>query len=73
MKHALFMTKEEALAHVPTVQAAVDAANLPGPKVLIQTPIFIEWLNRWAVAIPVECEEQGEIVEAVERPVEREE
>ena len=69
MKHALFMTKEEAESYVPTVQAAVDAAAIPGPRVII-LPVYIDWLGKWAVALPVECEEQGEIVETVERPPE---
>lgn len=69
MKHALFSTREEAESYVPTVQAAVDAANLPGPRVII-LPVYIEWMGKWAVTLPVECEARGEVVETVERPVE---
>lgn len=72
MRYALFPTREEAESYVPTVQAAVDAANLPGPKVII-LPVWIEWMGKWAVTLPVECLERGEIVETVERPVESEE
>lgn len=72
MKHALFSTQEEAESYVPTVQAAVDAAAIPGPKVII-LPVYVAWLDKWAVALPVDCEEQGEIVETIEMPVDEEE
>lgn len=76
MKHALFATREEAESYVPTVQAAVDAqieqarAALMVHGAIEIMPAYIDWMGKWAVTMPVDCEARGEIVETVERPPE---
>lgn len=71
MRYSLFDNKTDAETYTVKIQAACDNAHVEEQPRQIIIPVYIQWMDKWAVTMPVEPDElEGEVVDNVEQPIE---